>query len=62
MRTKSDKAQYDQEYIRQNCTRVSLLLNKTHDRDIIEYLMTINESFNGYVKRLIREDMGRQKI
>ena len=57
MRTKEQKSQYDQEYIRNKCVRVSLLLNKEHDRDIIDHLMTISESFNGYVKRLIRQDM-----
>ena len=59
MRTKEQKAQYDQEYIRQKCVRVSLLLNKEHDRDIIDHIEKINESFNGYVKRLIRQDMDR---
>ena len=61
MRTKEQKAQYDQAYIREKCVRVSLLLNKEHDRDIIDHLMTIDESFNGYVKRLIRQDMEEQE-
>lgn len=57
MRTSEEKARYDQDYIRRNCVRMSVLLNKVHDADIIEFLRGSGESFNARVKRLIREEI-----
>lgn len=61
MRTKEQKAVYDMQYMRDKCTRLSVLLNKEHDQDILEHLKNTGESFNAYVKRLIREDMNSIK-
>lgn len=61
MRTKEQKAVYDMQYMKEKCSRLSVLLNKEHDQDILEHLENTGESFNTYVKRLIREDMNRAK-
>lgn len=44
------------EYSKRFYTRVSVVLHKIHDRDIIEYLETM-KSKSDYIKRLIREDI-----
>ena len=37
--------------------RVFVRLNKSTDADILAHLETLTESKQGYIKRLIREDM-----
>ena len=37
--------------------RVFVRLNKNTDADILAHLETLSESKQGYIKRLIREDM-----
>lgn len=57
-----NKSRYDQEYMRKNITRKLLAFNKTNPADM-EILEWINSQPNGtaYIKRLIKEDMDRQK-
>ena len=52
------------EYDNQNTMQVKLKLNKIYDTDIIEALEKISRQDGGkqgYIKRLIREDIERQK-
>ena len=51
-----NKAEYDNKYIRKNVTRVSVVMSKKHDQDIIEALQN-NPSKSSYLKQLIREDL-----
>lgn len=48
-----------QKYIREKCRHVTMQLNKTHDEDILVWLDS-QENKQGYLKKLIREDMARQ--
>ena len=50
------KKKYDKTYIKNNCVRFVLLLNKNTDGDIINYLQSV-ENKNAYIKKLIRDDM-----
>lgn len=43
-------------YDRENCIRLSLKLNKETDADVLKRLQEV-ESKQGYIKRLIREDI-----
>ena len=44
------------QYDKENTTRINLKLNNKTDADIIRQLKS-QESIQGYIKRLIREDM-----
>lgn len=55
-----DRRQYKMDYIRDNCKAVKLLLNKSTDRDILEFLETVPNK-NGLFKELIREHMKAKK-
>ncbi len=48
-----NKRKYDQEYQRKNCKQVKLLLNKEKDKDIIEYLDSL-DNVNGEIKEVLR--------
>lgn len=48
-------AKYDKE----NTKAVKLKLNKRTDADILEYLETL-DNVQGYIKELIRNDIGRE--
>ena len=48
-----------QKYLREKCRQIGLLLNKKTDEDILVWLDS-QENKQGYLKRLIREDMARQ--
>ena len=50
-----DQAEYIRSYAKENFMRVSVVLSKKYDRDIIEHLSGKNKS--QYIKRLIRKDM-----
>lgn len=50
------KKKYDKTYMKNNCVRFVLLLNKNTDGDIIDYLQSV-ENKNAYIKKLIRDDM-----
>ena len=47
------KKDYDLNYQKQNIKRVYLTLNKTHDKDIIEYLDSL-DNVNKEIKELLR--------
>lgn len=57
---KENKKNYDVKYAKENLQQVRLSLNKETDADLIEW---INQQPNkqGYLKRLIREDMEKNK-
>lgn len=46
---------------KQNCSRVSILLNNNTDADILAHLQR-QASKQGYIKELIRKDILRSKI
>ena len=48
------------EYDRNNTRRINLKLNNKTDKDIIEHLER-QPNIQGYLKRLIREDMKREE-
>lgn len=48
-----------QKYQKEKCRKISLLLNKKIDKDILVWLDS-QENKVGYLKKLIREDMARQ--
>ena len=50
------KKKYNKNYMKNNCVRFVLLLNKNTDGDIIDYLQSV-ENKNAYIKKLIRNDM-----
>ena len=50
-----DQAEYIREYHKENFTRVSVVLSKKYDRDIIDHLSGKNKS--QYIKALIRKDI-----
>lgn len=53
-----DKVAYNRKYAKENYTRISVVLNKQTDKDIISHLDT-KASKSNYIKNLIREDMGQ---
>lgn len=48
-----------QKYQKEKCRKISLLLNKKIDEDILVWLDS-QENKVGYLKKMIREDMARQ--
>ena len=56
-----DKSAYDQAYAREHIVTKRVPLNRRRDADLLAYLSTLQEPFAAYVKRLIREDMAREK-
>jgi hypothetical protein len=58
VRTKEQKASYDQDYIRKQCVKKTLLLNKERDADIIAFLE--GKNVNACVKNLIRAEISRK--
>lgn len=50
-----DQAEYIREYQKENFTRVSVVLSKKYDQDIIDHLSDKNKS--QYIKELIRKDI-----
>lgn len=53
-----DKVAYDRQFYKDHYTRVSVILNKVKDADIIEHLEE-QTSKSDYIKTLIRNDMDR---
>ncbi len=51
-----DQAEYIKQYRKENVTRVSVILSRIHDQDIIKHLEPM-ESKSGYIKDLIRADI-----
>ena len=60
---RQNKHEYDKQYIRQNIQSKHLAFNKLipEDMELFEWCNSQQESANFYIKRLIREDMERQK-
>lgn len=60
-KAKAKKYGYDQEYLKQNITKVSLTFNrgKPDDMALAEWLRTRPEGSNRYIKRLMLEDIER---
>ena len=51
-----DQAEYIREYTKENITRVSVVLSKKYDQDIIDRLSKQTRK-SEYIKRLIRKDI-----
>lgn len=47
------KSDYDRQYMKNNCRVYRLQLNKEHDKDIIEYLDSL-DNVNGEIKEVLR--------
>ena len=62
-RTKDEKYQYDQQYLREHVFTKRVPFNDTNPEDT-ELLTWVNAqgNFTQYIKRLIREDMERRKV
>ena len=60
-KAKERKYGYDQEYLKQNITKVSLTFNKGNPDDMMlaQWLRTRPEGCNRYIKRLMIEDIER---
>lgn len=57
--SKLDRTAYIKDYIRQHHHRISVVLNREKDADIIEHLEKVETgmSKSSYIKQLIRKDM-----
>ena len=55
--TNKQKA-YRVEYINTKCKKITLMLVKETDKDIIDHLETVGNK-NAYLKELIRKDMAK---
>ena len=51
--------QYNTRYSKINYKTITVKLHRKDDADIVAYLDTIGESMASYVKKLIRQDMGK---
>ena len=49
-------------YRKRSVKQLNISLNASTDRDIIEWLDSIEEGRAAYVRRLIREDMSRRRL
>ena len=49
------------EYSKNQIVRINLALNKKTDAELIEHMNNLSESKNGYIRRLIREDIERSR-
>lgn len=56
--SKKKQAAYKLQYEKDNTKRVNLKFNKVHDEDILSHLSFV-DNVNGYIKKLIREDMAK---
>lgn len=55
-----DKKNYDVNYVKTKCKQYILLLNKVRDKDIIEYLDSL-QNRNGTLKRLLRDQIKKEE-
>ena len=51
------KKDYDLKYQKENVKRIYLTLNKEHDKDIIEWLESV-DNVNGTIKQVLRTRAG----
>ena len=56
-----DKGSYDIAYQKETLERHSLNFNRKTEAELIAWVASRNELFAAYVKRLIREDMEKNK-
>ena len=56
-----ERRRYIEDWQKENIRRVTVKLNKAADADIIEKLDSLDrqDSVQGYIKRLIREDINK---
>lgn len=56
-----ERKRYIEDWQKENIRRVTVKLNKTTDADIIEKIDHLDrqDSVQGYIKRLIREDISK---
>lgn len=58
----ANNIKYIAKYQKANTTQVNVRLNKKYDKDILDKLNSLdNEGKGTYIKRLIRDDMAREK-
>lgn len=53
--------EYIGQYVKENMISVAFRLSRKYDADLIDHLERLSESKAAYIKRLIREDMEKQK-
>lgn len=51
------KKAYKKEYNQNKAITKGLQFNKNTDKDIIDHINKLDQSFNGYIKELIRKDI-----
>lgn len=56
--SKKKQSAYKLQYDKENTKRVNLKLSKIYDSDILSRLSSV-DNVNGYIKKLIREDIAR---
>ena len=56
-----NKKLYDMKYHKENSVIKNIRFGKNTEKDILDYLSNLNEPFGTYVKRLIKEDMEKEK-
>ena len=54
------KKEYDINYQKSNCKRISLLLHNEKDKDIIMFL-SAQRNVNGLIKALLRKEISNKK-
>lgn len=55
------KKAYKKEYNQNKAITKGLQFNKNTDKDIIDHINKLDQSFNGYIKELIRKDMNNHE-
>ena len=55
-KSRFDQAEYIRSYTKDHITRVSVVLNRQYDSDLIDHLSKV-QSKSAYIKKLIRNDM-----
>lgn len=56
-KAKAKKKAYKKEYNQNKAITKGLQFNKNTDKDIIDHINKLDQSFNGYIKELIRKDI-----
>ncbi len=57
---KFNKAEYDLNFNKKNCTKFSLKFNNVNDKEIIEKLQSIGNK-NDYIRQLVLADIEKNK-
>lgn len=56
-KAKAKKKAYKKEYNQNKAITKGLQFNKNTDKDIIDHINKLDQSFNSYIKELIRKDI-----